>query len=246
MNLLETYPNPNWLYYLNLINLGVLPSFIWLSYFLRKDVHPESNDRVIKIFFYGMLIAIPTIVIEKGINDFLFYWLKNDSLIQFLYIFLGVAFVEEFLKYLVVKEKILVDPEFDEPIDLPLYLIIAALGFAALENTLYLLRIEDLKDLIIVVIFRFLGAIFLHALCSGILGYFWVISFYNSKKQLTLLTLAITISTLLHGFFNFGIIKMEENSIFFLLPTTILIGQAVFLSLGLKRLKKIKSICKIN
>ena len=55
-----------------------------------------------------------------------------------LYIFLGVATIEEIAKFLVIKIKVLKSSELDEPLDIPLYMIIAALCFAAVENILVL------------------------------------------------------------------------------------------------------------
>jgi len=228
------------------ILFGVLPSFIWLLYFLRKDVHPESNRMVLKIFLYGMLITLPAILIEKGAGDFISSWLKESFFGKILYIFIGVAFIEEFLKYLVVREQVLADPEFDEPTDVILYLIIAALGFAALENILYLLQFKILGEVIFITSFRFLGAIFLHALCSGTLGYFLALSFYTPEKKLRLLVFGFSLTTLLHGVFNYSIIKIEDNWAFVFLPIIILIGLSIFVTFGFKRLKKIKSVCKIE
>ena len=103
--------------YLIYITFGVLPSIIWLLFYLRKDVHPEPKLQVLKIFFYGMLIALPAVFLERG----LFEEFKKIPLSPFfrtlLNTFVGVALIEEVLKYLVVKEKVLNDPEFDEPID---------------------------------------------------------------------------------------------------------------------------------
>ncbi|PIP17356.1 MAG: hypothetical protein COX44_00310, partial [Candidatus Portnoybacteria bacterium CG23_combo_of_CG06-09_8_20_14_all_37_13] len=112
------------------IFLGVLPSVIWLLFYLRKDVHPEPNSQVIKIFFYGMLAAIPAVFLEKGIFESTlnppFSNLFSPFLIIIFNTLIGVALIEEVLKYLVVKEKILKSAEFDEPTDALLYMIIAA------------------------------------------------------------------------------------------------------------------------
>jgi len=225
------------------IILGILPSFIWLCYFLQKDVHPESNRMVLKIFLYGMIAAIPAALIEFGLTDSIFTTFGKSILSTILYFFVGVAFIEEFLKYLVVREKVLTSAEMDEPTDVILYLIIAALGFAALENILYLLQFKIFQA-IFLTSFRFVGAIFLHALCSGTLGYFLALSCYRPEKKLSLLTLGFILATLFHGTFNYGIIKMEINLAWILLPIFIIIGLATFVSLGFIKLKKMKSVCK--
>jgi RsiW-degrading membrane proteinase PrsW (M82 family) len=237
----------NYFYY---IVLGILPSFIWLCYFLRKDVHPESSRMILKIFLYGMLATLPAILLEWGVNDFISEIFEESFLGQIIYFFIGVAFIEEFLKYLVVRSKVLSNPELDEPTDVILYMIIAALGFAAFENILCLIRYTIFGEMLFVTSFRFFGAIFLHALCSGTLGYFLALSFYKPENKIKLLTIGFSLITFLHGLFNYSIMKidtlrLEETWIFILLPAIIIIGLVIFVSLGFKKLKRLKSVCKI-
>jgi len=229
------------------IIFGVLPSIIWLLFYLRRDVHPESNRQVIKIFFYGMIAAIPAILLEMGIFKISDELNFSPVLLSILNIFLGVALVEEFLKYLVVREKAFTHAELDEPIDVMLYMIIAALGFAASENILILFSLGPtflFGETFSISVFRSLGATFLHALCSGAFGYFLALSFFELKNQTKFLVFGLGIATLLHGLYNFSIMKLE-GSLSFLIPLFILIGLAIFFAFALKRLKKLKSVCKI-
>jgi len=229
------------------IIFGVLPSIIWLLFFLRKDVHPESNRMILKIFFYGMLAALPAIFLEMGIFQALAKLNLPLIYLAILNTFIGVALIEEMIKFLVVKEKVLLSSEFDEPIDAPLYMIIAALGFAASENILILLGLGSglfLPQALEISALRFLGATFLHALCSGLVGYFLALSLFETRKRLKLISLGLLISVALHGLYNFSIMEIE-GSLKFLIPLMILIGLAIFLTLGFKKLKKMKSVCKI-
>ena len=231
--------------YLLYIFFGLAPSIIWLLFFLRKDSHPESNRMVLKIFFYGMLAALPAVLIELGFSQQIGQLYLPKVLVSILYIFLGIAFVEEIMKYLVVKKQVLKDPEFDEPVDAMLYMIIAALGFAALENLFILFPLTQpfqFFETLVVSVFRFVGATFLHALCSGLIGYFLALSFLQSKNRLKLGSVGITLAVLLHGLYDFSIIKIE-GGLRFVMPMIILIGLAIFISLGFKKVKKLKSIC---
>jgi RsiW-degrading membrane proteinase PrsW (M82 family) len=229
------------------IFFGVLPSLIWLLFYLRKDSHPESNQMVLKIFFYGILAALPAILLEMGILKVFTELKLSLILLTFLNVFIGIALVEELLKYLVVRKKVLDHPEFDEPIDVMLYMIIAALGFAAAENILILFSLGPaflFGEVFTISVLRFLGATFLHALCSGTLGYFLALSIFETKKRSVLLIIGVGIATLLHGLYNFSIMELER--IFsWLIPIVILISLAIFLTFAFKRLKKIKSTCKI-
>lgn len=241
--------------YLLLIILGLLPSFIWLLYFLKKDINPEPKRMILKIFLYGMLSPLPLIIFVLLLD---FLKLRNNldalttlSILFFtLYIFL-LATIEEVLKYLVVKIN-LKNSEIDEPTDIMIYMITAGLGFAAFENILVLFGAHPLFDpllvlpgIFVLVFLRFISATFLHALCSGIIGYFLALSFFETKNRKKLLITGIIIASLLHGLYNFAIIIIS-GALGVLFMIIILIGLFIFILFGFQKLKKIKSICEVK
>jgi len=238
--------------YIIYIILGFLPSIIWLLFYLRKDSHPESNKMILKIFVYGMIIAVIAAIVEigilKGSFALLGQWFESYPFLSLLaYHFIAIALIEEFFKYLVVKEKVLRNSEFDEPVDAMIYMIIVALGFAALENIIVLLPANRLLiETMSITAFRFIGATFLHALASGTIGFFLALSLYNTKKRTILIISGIIIATLLHGIYNISIIKIADSFYYILIPIILLIGLALFISFGFRKLKKIASTCKIK
>jgi RsiW-degrading membrane proteinase PrsW (M82 family) len=229
-------------YFLFLI-LSLAPSLIWLLYFLRKDVHPEPKLMVLTIFLWGALITLPAIFIERGILEVF----RAFDIPKIFYIFLGIAGVEEILKFVIVKEKVIFTPEFDEPLDAPLYMIISALGFAALENLLFFYSPDifflSISEILILASFRFITATFLHALCSGLVGFFLALSFFETKKRFKLEITGLTVATLLHGIYNLSLMTFEGWGKI-LVPAIILVSLAFILSLSLQRLKIMKSICQ--
>jgi len=244
------------------IFIGILPSILWLLFFLRKDVHPEPNSMVIKIFLFGALATLPALFTELGLKEYLNSYFGNYALIELLSICIFAPIIEELMKYLVIRDKVLKSPELDEPADLILYMIISALGFAAVENIFQILQFENISSALFASFLRFWGAIFLHALCSGLIGYFLALSFFFAEKRTKLQFSGFGLAFFLHGVFNFSIIKLGEKggwfeegqvviskiptfSFYFVLICFILIGLAIFVSSGFKRLEKAKSICKI-
>jgi len=216
---------------------GFLPSIIWLFFYLRKDAHPESNRMILKIFFFGMLAAFFAIFLEKG-----FQLITSHP---FLVIFFGGAFIEEYLKYLVVKFGVFKNSEMDEPPDLVLYMIISALGFASLENILVLSNYHPIltpTKALEVMGWRFVSATFLHALCSGTLGYFLALSFFHTHQRKKLFLIGLGIVVTLHGLYNWSIMRIEGLNKF-ILPLLILIILALFVSFSFEKLKRLKSIC---
>lgn len=245
--------------YFFIVMLSLIPGIIWLLFYLRKDVHPEPNLMIIKVFLYGALITVPVFFIQLGMTNFFPESSQRSDLIIFLYYIFVVGFTEEISKYLVIKNKVLKSSEVDEPTDIILYMIIAGLGFATLENIVYLFDVE-FPDILFITAFRFLGPIFLHALCSGTIGYFLAKSFFDPKQKIKLLIYGFSLAILLHGIYNFSIIKiigLVQSSdketiiinpllfgVFSFILLAILIGLAIFVSFGFKELRKLKSICK--
>ena len=224
---------------------GIVPSIIWLAFYLRTDVHPEPNRMVLKVFFWGMVATIPAVLIELAALPFLRSLHLTETLTFYLYIFFAIALVEEVLKYGVFHWQVLHNKALDEAIDIPLYMIISALGFAALENIFILFGLglsAPGTEIIALSAFRFLGATLLHALVSGTLGYFIALAILNPKQRFFAITLGLGLATFLHGLFNIYIIKGQgvEQILY---PAIILLGLAVFISIAFRRLKKrIKTI----
>jgi RsiW-degrading membrane proteinase PrsW (M82 family) len=232
---------------------GLAPGLIWLLFYLRKDAHPEPKKMILKIFFLGMTAALLAAAIEIIIGKGLNFINKNFTIPSFLffilYYFAGIALIEELFKYLVVKIKVLESPDFDEPVDAMIYMIIAALGFATLENILVLFPGQEtftFLETTIVSSLRFAGATFLHALCSATIGFFLALSLLNPRQKTKLILSGLIISAGLHAFYNFSIMELERHSYFILAPITILTALAFFVSFGFRKLKKIKSVCEIS
>jgi protease PrsW len=241
-------------YPIYLLFLGSAPGLIWLFYFLRKDDHPEPKRMILKIFFYGMAVALPAALIELLLQKII---LKNyfsqqileNAFFLFSQAVIGVALVEEGLKFLVIKFNILRHPEMDEPVDVLLYMIVAALGFATMENLFIFLSPDmfsyPLRETFALAVFRFISATFLHALCSGTIGFFLALSFCKIKNKRLLFAAGFLGAVLLHGLYNFSIINLEGN-LRFGVPIAIIAILAIFIYFGIKYLKSIKSICKIQ
>jgi protease PrsW len=235
-------------YYLYLI-LGILPSIVWLLFFLREDANPEPNRIIIKVFLLGILAGLLSIIFECLFFDLTSNTNLSRNIGIFINIFIGVALVEEYFKYLVVRKGAINDPDFDEPVDAMLYMIIAGLGFAALENTLVFLGFTShsasIPIIIPLAIFRFVGATFLHALASGLIGFFLAMSFLKQKHKYKLIVVGLSISTFLHGLYNFSIMELA-GKLRIMIIAVLLLGMAVIVLLAFKKLRSTASICKIK
>lgn len=251
--------------FLIIIIIALLPSTIWLLFFLGKDVHPEPKSMILKVLFLGALVAPIAAFDGTGFQELLLSFnLSSESVVFFLlYWFIGVGMVEEILKYLVVRFLVLSHHEFDEPIDAMLYMIISGLGFAALENILVIfsqtILNQSLGETLSLIVYRFLTAVFLHALCSALIGYFLALSICDTKHQFKLISIGIGLGIIFHALYDIAMIKIYDNLIeiggkvmildlnVFIISTVlflaILIGLAFFVIRGFRKLKKMQSVC---
>jgi protease PrsW len=233
------------------IIFGILPSLMWLFYYLRKDIHPEPKAMILKIFIWGALITLPVFFIQIGLKHLLDMADINSLANNLIYWFLIIAFSEEFFKYLVIRVKVDNSPNLDEPLDIMLYMVIAALGFAAVENVLYLftpmgqMPLNQLVDRALFIdIIRFIGSTFLHTLCSAVIGYSLAFSFYEAKRKSIFIIAGIITATVLHGLYDFSIMTLSGYAKF-AVPIIIIITLAFLVFSGFGKLQKMKGVCKI-
>lgn len=209
--------------------LGLLPSIAWLIFYLSEDKHPEPKKTLFYAFVAGgvstfIVLALQTITNKVAIGG----GIQEHSPLSF-FILGGL---EEIFKFMAVYIVISKRPEFDEPIDAMIYMITAALGFAAVENVAAAYT-SSIPSILETTTLRFFGATLLHTLSSGLVGYYWAKSILknNSKK---ILIFGIFFGTSLHAVFNYLIIKYEPV----IVPTIFLIIFALFILHNFEKLKK--------
>ncbi len=200
--------NPEILFWAFIV--GVIPSLLWLWFWLREQEEPEPKGLLAIMFIMGMIAVILVLPIQQIIQKII----SSHKLELVLW-----ATAEEILKYLAVLIILRKTNIAKKPIDWPIYLITAALGFATLENTLFLIKpfstLNETTSLFTVASLgqlRFLGSTLLHTISSGIIGIAIGISFYLDgwKRKWYLLT-GFLAAIALHSTFNFFIIKNDGN-----------------------------------
>lgn len=219
--------------FLPLIVIGFLPGLIWLAFFLHKDHdHPEPRSMVIQSFALGMMITIPAAIIEMVINkqvETLELGAISHTIISF---FVTVAFVEEYLKYLIMKKWVMRTRFFDEPIDAMIYPVVIALGFASLENILAGFNMPE--EFVSLMVWRFISATLIHALSASVWGYF-IASVYFFKKPHYFLYIGLVCGVLIHGLYNF-IVSFNSPEIFNLFFPLLILPVSFLVAIGFKKL----------
>lgn len=214
---------------------GILPAVLWLNFWLKEDRHQEPRKLILGSFLLGGASVFVALPIEHLFNEIL----PHYSLLALF----AWASTEEAVKLLAAYFVALRTRFNDEPIDAMIYLLSSALGFSAIENTLFLLKPFSNGDFatgLATINLRFIGASLLHIICSVIIAIGIGFAFY--KKPLTkkiVLGVSFLVSALLHTAFNNFIIK-SEYSIFFIF-SGVWIGLIAVIVI-LEKIKKIKKI----
>lgn len=190
--------------------VGIIPSLFWLWFWLREDKEdPEPVGLLAFCFIFGMVIVFIAIPIEQSIQNII---KVNELQI------IGWASIEEILKFLAVVIILYKTKYIHKPIDWPIFLITVALGFAAFENILFLIKPLSLDQATVGLMtgqLRFLGSTLLHTVSSGMIGIALGLSFYMGKfKKKLYLFVGLISAIALHSGFNFFI--MNNNGSDFL------------------------------
>ena len=179
---------------LKLIGLAALPAIIILIWVYQLDKkRPEPIGMIGQSILYGFIAIIPVIFIEKILERF------NPGGIAgaFYSAFLVAALVEEGGKFLFIRAFIYNTKKFNEVIDGIVYTICVSLGFAFAENLLY--GISNASNLYL----RAFTAVPLHALASGIMGFYLGRAKKLKGKQARKLELkGLVWAVLIHGFYD--------------------------------------------
>jgi RsiW-degrading membrane proteinase PrsW (M82 family) len=194
---------------IDLLVLAIAPAiFIFLYIYAKDRYEPENLHLVFWIFLLGALSIIPAALIEMPFPDGVF----TSAVVA--------PVVEEGLKFLVVFLFVYRNVEFDEPVDGIIYAMAAALGFATIENILYVL-----EGGIAVGILRAIVSVPGHVIFSCIWGAALGIAKFRPEQSRTGIILAgLFGAMLLHGIFNFSVEILEIYGFLLILFVIIPLG----------------------
>lgn len=186
---------------------GILPAIFWLWFWLREDkLNPEPRALIILAFLGGVLAIILSFLLEKFADQFIL-----EASGSFLFIAALTPVIEEGSKLFFASVLVLNRKDNDEPIDPIIYMISVALGFAAIENVMFILDPFIKGDFTLGLMtgnLRFVGSTLLHTLASATVGACMGLSFYrNIFGRKISMFIGLILAIALHGLFNFLIIR---------------------------------------
>nr|WGD65902.1 glutamic-type intramembrane protease PrsW [Bacillus subtilis] len=210
-----------------IISAGIAPGIALLSYFYLKDQYDnEPVHMVLRSFFLGVVLVFPIMFIQYVLEK------ENVGGGSFFVSFLSSGFLEESLKWFILMISVYPHAHFDEHYDGIVYGTSVSLGFATLENILYLIE-HGVEHAFV----RALLPVSCHALIGVIMGfYLGKARFSADKARVKWLTLSLVVPSLLHGSYDF-ILTALSNWIYYMLPFMVFLWW-----FGLRKAKKARSV----
>lgn len=191
-----------------LLTVAIAPGLALFSYlYLRKQIAKEPSRSLFHTFLYGAIMTFPILFIQHVFEE------ENVFLSEFLRNVVFTSGLEEFFKWFVLLYTIYRHVEFEDAYDGILYGASISLGFATVENVLYLLTFGTE-----IAILRALLPVSSHALFGVVMGYYIgraKFAVKSNKRKFVFLAFLAPFS--LHFIYNF-IAAFHNLTIYLMIP----------------------------
>lgn len=224
-----------------LVVAAVLPVILLCLFIYKKDVNKEPSSLLWKIFVLGFFSAIPIVGIELLLSMFFNTDTETSFILLFINTFISVALIEEGFKWLITRLMGYNNKDFDEIYDIIVYAVFASLGFACIENILFVCT-HGLGNAILRALLSIPG----HTCFGVIMGYFLSqakVGSVNGNKSISTknMWLSIIMPTLAHTMYD-TLIFYTVNSGRYIFLLVFLILDIVMVVLCFKTVNKMSKI----
>lgn len=200
---------------MKLLVLALAPVLIIAVYiYFRDKYEKEPIGLLLKALVLGMLLPIPVIVVEKS----LMYIVPDLSNAWFAFYnaFVVAAFSEELFKFLALFILIWKNVNFNEKFDGIVYATFISLGFAGIENILYVFQHGEATGYV-----RAIVSVPGHALFGVTMGFYFGMAKFYPKRKVEFLIKSLLYPILLHGIFDFILMLGDARLMFLFIPFVI-------------------------
>lgn len=225
----------NLLLYHVLLFLSVLPAALLIIFIYRQDKYQkEPFKSLCKAFFGGMLAVVFTIVTVR-IIDYTIGLIPYLNQTVFYDSFITAGIPEELCKFLIFMIFIWNDKNFDEYFDGIVYASFISLGFATVENIMYVMPGGIGTGIV-----RALISVPGHFLFGVILGYFLSMAKFNSDKKGRYIIIGLLIAMAAHGLFDWLLMFSDRmgGALSSFIYTFFIAGDVMLWRLGIRLIKK--------
>jgi RsiW-degrading membrane proteinase PrsW (M82 family) len=180
---------------------ALLITLVWIYYLYKVDMYEkEKISYILIIFLYGCLFSFFAFPLYDICKLYLNFDLNGQPLNDLLYSVFGIGAIEELVKIIPLFIILWFTKEINEPFDYILYACVSALGFAFVENLMYLNH-----ESMYIIQGRTFHAAIGHMCDSAIFAYGMVLARYryNNFNPLIAFLLSYLVACVSHGLYDF-------------------------------------------
>ena len=192
-----------------MIGAAVLPSLVLLVYFIRSDRFPEPLGGILGTFLLGVLTVVPVMIYVVPLQAAVEPRVTDPLALAATQAFLFAAIPEEICKLVVLIGFARQLKAFDEPMDGLVYGVVASLGFATLENVLYVAG--GGAGWFGIALIRAFSAVPGHAMLGAIMGFYIARAHFEPALAKAMYAKALLVPILLHGVYDFGLLATVNS-----------------------------------
>lgn len=195
---------------------AIAPVAIAFGYILYKDsLQPEPVKWLAKGLLFGVLSTFLSFCFSVPADELFGLGVESDVypsiLSAFGDAFLLAALPEELAKLIMLWLLLRRNPYFDERFDGIVYSVCIGLGFAGLENVMYLLHGLDDGSWISIGISRALFSIPGHFFFAVLMGYYYSVCYFGIDRSLMARVKILAVPILAHGLYDAILMSMSVN-----------------------------------
>ncbi len=204
-----------------LLIYSLLPVLLIGAYIYKKDKNKEPKEIIKKLLIGGVFSVIIVVIVTSILGNSIDIYAKEynnlNNLELVIYCYIVVALTEESSKIFMLYKIGYKSKYYDESYDMLLYGGFIGLGFAALENILYVVSEGAITALV-----RAFTAVPFHAMLGVIMGYY--LNRYHQTENKNNIILSLLIPVLLHGTYDYYAISSQLQNTNYFLNIAVIIG----------------------
>ena len=205
-----------------LFYLAIVPTLFifYFSIFFRKKKR-EDVDICLMLFFFGCMSALPAYMLELlysyfeiQFQDWAINFLISQEIKVFLSTLFGIAIIEESCKLAVVRIYAYPQIKIKSIYDAIVYSVLVSIGFASIENLIYVYVYSDEDMQFQIALMRMISAVPAHALMGIFMGYYIGKAKLNEEIRVRSYQLSFLIPVFIHTGYDYFLLLPGSSSMY--------------------------------
>ncbi|WP_276482210.1 PrsW family intramembrane metalloprotease [Paraflavitalea pollutisoli] len=206
---------------LSLLALALAPGIAIAFYIYYRDKYDrEPFENLFISFLLGVISTAPALIIQNNLLPLLEGWIPRFSITYYVvWAFVLVGISEEGSKFMILRLYSYRRRAFNEPFDGIVYSVMVSMGFATLENVLYVTQHGVATGIL-----RMFLSVPAHACFGVLMGYHAGLAKFDQARAPLHFLKGLFLAVFFHGAFDFFLFLQDNPNVTQYVPQLLLIS----------------------